>query len=207
MTEDQHELEGKAWWVQLHRSKSTTPANKARCKSERASDADSVLRPSHSGRTGRPAAQRPATTGTAFRPLHLLAQSAADASPFNASSVCGPSLMRPSTFPKLPARRALSSRQGSFALAGSAAASRALPLSRGNDWSPVHSRPATREAQHAARAAKLTVETAVSDTQAGLSLSSAAGGASLPGNHIRRPSTPAARSSLPADQVNLDQHN
>lgn len=55
-------------------------------------------------------------------------------------------IMRPCTSPKLPARRALLSTQTSRAQLSSAAVSHVMLASRGNDWSPVHSRPTTRGA-------------------------------------------------------------
>ena len=63
-----------------------------------------------------------------------------------ASSTCSPHsfcLMRPSTSAKLPARKALGSRQGDRSCPISTAVSCPVPMSRGNDWSPVHSRPVT----------------------------------------------------------------
>ena len=63
-----------------------------------------------------------------------------------ASSTCSPHslcLMRPSTSAKLPARKALGSRQGDRSCPISTAVSCPVPMSRGNDWSPLHSRPVT----------------------------------------------------------------
>lgn len=55
-------------------------------------------------------------------------------------------VMRPCTSPKLPARRAVLSWRANRPQLSSAAVAHMMPAYRGNDWSPVHSRPTTRGA-------------------------------------------------------------
>lgn len=143
-------VQGKAWWVQLqhrravdagypsygHRPATSSPfLSKQQAASLNHTEGSDRRRPLTVGSTKRP----PEDTIHAFAtPAHQL----------------GSCLMRPCTSPKLPARRALGSRQASRPQMSSTAVSHLLPVSRGNDWSPVQSRPATRSAISNMRAVK-----------------------------------------------------
>lgn len=125
---------GKAWWVQLQHDRAVS----AGCQFY-------TYRPATSGHSAY-LQQDPGFDEQAAK----LRPFTSDASMFStrttSSSMCSPHnlcLMRPSTSAKLPARKALGSRQGDRTCPISTAVSRPVPMSRGNDWSPVHSRPVT----------------------------------------------------------------
>ena len=147
MPSAEKESQGKAWWVQLQRQR----AVEAGCLFYTRRPATNTSSPS----VPQPATQtpnakthgqaRPATVGSCNPSLEG-AQGryvSIDAGGIfqNASFA-----MRPGTSPKLPARRALANRQATRSQLSSTATSCIKPASRGNDWSPVHSRPATRSA-------------------------------------------------------------
>ena len=136
----QTDSEGKAWWLQLQHQKAVDagchfythrPATSGSIASKQQQPSDT-----QGCKHG-----RPSTVGTFQRSARD--SNAALATLANQHVFC---VMRPCTSPKLPARRALLSRQASRALLSSSAVSHTLPASRGNDWSPLHSRPTTRGA-------------------------------------------------------------
>ena len=133
------ESQGKAWWVQLQHQRAVD----AGCRF-------CTHRPATSGfitskqqqTTFRDHKQRehgrPSTVGSFERSARE--STGALATLAHQHPFC---IMRPCTSPKLPARRALLRRQASRPQLSSTAVSHTLPASRGNDWSPVHSRPTT----------------------------------------------------------------
>ena len=142
------ETHGKAWWVQLQHQRAVS----AGCSfyTHRPNTSYASLSTSRKAEAGSSNQIRPATVGT----CHATPADAANSTSlgaFSGGSSGGArwhaaGAIRPGTSPKLPARIALRSTQASGALLPSAAMSRTIPPSRGNDWSPVHSRPATRNA-------------------------------------------------------------
>ena len=134
--------QGKAWWVQLQHQRAVD----AGCHfySYRPATSSPVL-------SKQPATSLNYTQGSdTRRPMTSVSVRRSPEDTHGAfvapATTHGPCLMRPCTSPKLPARRALGSRQASRSQMSSTAVSHQLPASRGNDWSPVHSRPATRSA-------------------------------------------------------------
>lgn len=155
--------EGKAWWVQTQRQRAMDagcefyvhrPATShAPVSKQRQATFRGYKQGSENG--------RPSTVGGIQGSARENTGAQATLTDQHASCI-----MRPYTSPKLPARRALLSTQASRAQLSSAAVSHVLPASRGNDWSPVHSRPTTRgavsnmyEVKHSGAAhVKLTTE-------------------------------------------------
>ena len=130
------ESQGKAWWVQLQHQRAVN----AGCHfyTHRPATSGSILSKQQQASCFNQT-RRPSTVGSSERSSRDTSDSLAALT--HQHTFC---VMRPGTSPKLPARRALVSRQTSRSHQSSTAASNMLPASRGNDWSPVHSRPATR---------------------------------------------------------------
>ena len=135
------EPEGKAWWVQLQHKRAVDagchfythrPATSGSYKQQLATCRTYTQGCGHG---------RSSTVGSCQRSAR---DSMGALATLADQHVC--CVMRPCTSPKLPARRALLSRQASRPQLSSTAVSHTLPASRGNDWSPVHSRPTTRGA-------------------------------------------------------------
>ena len=136
MADPQLQLEGKAWWVQLQHDRAVS----AGCQFYTYRTVTGNHSPDSKQDSGFDEQQtklRPSTTGPCSS---TFSAAAADSLSPN-GNFC---MMRPSTSAHLPARRSVGSRQGSGTFPLSTAVSRPVPLSRGNDWSPVHSRPVTR---------------------------------------------------------------
>lgn len=155
--------EGKAWWGQMQRQR----AMDAGCQFyvHRPGTSHAIIsKQQHATFCGHKQGcenGRPSTVGGFQRSARDNTGAQATLTDQHASCI-----MQPCTPPKLPARRALVSTQTSRAQLSSAAVSHLLPASRGNDWSPVHSRPTTRgavsnmyEVKHPGAAhVKLTIE-------------------------------------------------
>ena len=128
--------QGKAWWVQLQHDRAVS----AGCQFY-------TYRPATSGHSAYLQQDPSFGEQTAkLRPSTSNAYTSTFSTSTAASSMCSPHnlcVMRPSTSAKLPARKALGSRQGDRSCPISTAVSRPVLMSRGNDWSPVHSRPVT----------------------------------------------------------------
>ncbi len=150
---------GKAWWVQLQHDRAVS----AGCQFY-------TYRPATSGHSAY-LQQDPSFNEQAakLRPCTSDGYTSTFSTRAAASSMCGPHnlcVMRPSTSAKLPARKALGSRQGDRTCPISTAVSRPVPMSRGNDWSPVHSRPVTSSNNLVARRAASQAEASTLATEA-----------------------------------------
>ena len=137
------ESQGKAWWVQLQHQRAVD----AGCHFYNHRPATSgSMASKHLQATCRSDTQgcklgRPSTVGSFERSARNSTGVRATLADQHFSC-----MMRPCISPKLPARRAVLSRQASRPRLSSTAVSHVPPASRGNDWSPVHSRPTTRGA-------------------------------------------------------------
>ena len=180
MPRTQPEPQGKAWWVQLQHDRAVT----AGCQFY-------TYRPATSG-SGNSLPQQ--ARNFALRP------STVDTSPTTNAArdvrLQSPCTMRPETSPKLPARKSLGSRQGSGVAALSTAGSRPVPSSRGNDWSPVHSRPVTRSTAHARVRNSMVAATSrqLPASAAGSQAPAVAGMCGRPATHHGRKKPPVPRS-------------
>ena len=127
---------GKAWWVQLQHDRAVSAGCQFYTYRPATSSHSANLQqdPSFNEQVAK---LRPSTSDAYS---NIFSTTAAASSMCSPHSLC---VMRPSTSAKLPARKALGSRQGDRSCPISTAVSRPVPMSRGNDWSPVHSRPVT----------------------------------------------------------------
>lgn len=134
------QLEGKAWWTQLQHDR----AIEAGCHFyvHRPATTEGQTRQKFLEDPARRAAGRPSTV-----PLAVNARKHSRAAHTNGSHQASnkpcETKMRPSTS-HLPARNRLSGQLSLQAISSTLGSSRWEPASRGNDWSPVHSRPVTR---------------------------------------------------------------
>jgi len=148
---------GKAWWVQLQHDRAVSVG----CQFY-------TYRPATSGHSAY-LQQNPSFDEQAAKLRPSTSDAYTSTNRTAASSMCSPHnlcVMRPSTSAKLPARKALGSRQGDRTCPISTAVSRPVPMSRGNDWSPVHSRPVTSSNNIVARRTASPADTSTLATEA-----------------------------------------
>lgn len=133
----QLQAEGKAWWTQLQYDR----AVKAGCQFY-------IRRPATTeGRCERqPEPEHQSVPGPTSRPSTVPAPVGVTTRYASQQSGCRPTCvmsMWPSSA-KLPARKALTRQLTNEQIYSTSGSSCCMPASRGNDWSPVHSRPVTR---------------------------------------------------------------
>ena len=148
----QQDPEGKAWWVQLQHERAVTAGCQFYTFRPATSSTSTCLQHQEftlAGQHSKTSTMARPSTVDNCRPLAYTSSTFSAGEKAAAGPVPSPFVMRPATSPKLPARKALGSRQGGAIHPWLTAVSRPVPISRGNDWSPLHSRPATRDTAHA----------------------------------------------------------
>ena len=163
--------EGKAWWVQLQHDRAVT----AGCQlytHRPATCGPNISLQQNPGLSEQDARLRPSTVAAISRPLEHTSSTFSCGCAASNTALHSPCVRHDGTSAKLPARKALGSRQGNGIATFSSAVSRPMPMSRGNDWSPLPSRPGTRDTAHAIRMLRSPTEAGWLNTPAA---SSAAG--------------------------------
>lgn len=134
------QLEGKAWWTQLQYDRAIEAGCQFCIQRPATTDGRNKLRQLDAHAVAY-ATARPCTVSASHTTNAMHNKALEGSQQFGCKLPC---IMRKPSSAKLPARKAVSRHLNNEHVSSTLGSSCRVPASRGNDWSPVHSRPGTR---------------------------------------------------------------